>query len=326
MKMMYKAVALVVLALALFAAPAPAQNYPGKEQAPQAHGFGVFSSYNYSLWRGQIAINNSVASASPATFTVTTGLYTTSNHTISPFFVGNIILVGAGANQDTVTITSVSGCNSINPTGTCAISGNTTHAHGTGEAVTSSTAGLYECLNDASTLGGGVCVVDSASLIVPTVAQIVAGRALFSNASVVDNTNLGTAYAPQLLFGSCAGVPTSASTIYFGVSYATTACTGTTTATEPTLYAPRAGTLRNLACTSTAAGVSSSDGVTTVWVAPRGTGTLAATTITSTIGTGTSASDVTHTVNVVQGQIIQIRQVEAASSSINSPVCTLQLF
>lgn len=67
------------------------------------------------------------------------------------------ILVGNGANQETVTPTAVS---NLTPGvyGTCQVTASFANTHGTGEQVASATFGLVEAVNDAHGKGGVVAV------------------------------------------------------------------------------------------------------------------------------------------------------------------------
>lgn len=71
------------------------------------------------------------------------------------------ISVGAGTAQETVTPTAISGCYINAPVGNCKITATFAKAHGQGEIVTSSTAGIAEAALDAYFYGGGTVVVDS---------------------------------------------------------------------------------------------------------------------------------------------------------------------
>lgn len=70
------------------------------------------------------------------------------------------ISVGAGTTQETVTPTAVTGCYATSPEATCSITAAFVNAHGTGELVTSGSAGVQEAINDAAYFGGGSVAVD----------------------------------------------------------------------------------------------------------------------------------------------------------------------
>lgn len=69
------------------------------------------------------------------------------------------ITIGSGANQETVTPTSTSGCNVPNQgaaaQGLCQITASFTYAHGRGDLITSGDLGWQEAMNDAAANGGG---------------------------------------------------------------------------------------------------------------------------------------------------------------------------
>ncbi len=79
----------------------------------------------------------------------------TQNVAIPPITIGN----PGSANQETVTPSSVSGCNVANQgaaaQGLCQITATFTYAHGRGEMITSGDFGWQEAMNDAAANGGG---------------------------------------------------------------------------------------------------------------------------------------------------------------------------
>jgi hypothetical protein len=106
--------------------------------------------------------------------------------------------------------------------------------------------------------------------------------------------------------GICTGVGTAASTLALRISGTSVTGSGIpTTCTSTTLDAgyPIQGsrTLANLVVTATAAGANASSGVVTVL--KNGAGTS----LTCTIGTGTSCVDGLHTVSAVDGDLISIQ-------------------
>ena len=116
---------------------------------------GVYDAKNYSYWSGVIDNSTSVPAASPATFVLRQGTVSLPDgRTIVPYFVGEIVNVGAGTTQEVVTLTAVSGCFLNAPVDSCTISGNTSNAHGRGDLITSGTAGIGEAVQDASNNGG----------------------------------------------------------------------------------------------------------------------------------------------------------------------------
>lgn len=117
------------------------------------------------------------------------------------------------------------------------------------------------------------------------------------------------------LEGFCTGVGTAASTLALRISGTSTTGTGIpTTCTSTTLdagipiTAPRTGLRLNVS--STAAGVNASSGVVTVL---KNGG---ATTLTCTIGTGTTCIDTTHSVAFVNGDLISIQFTTQAADTL----------
>lgn len=101
--------------------------------------------------------------------------------------------------------------------------------------------------------------------------------------------------------GACTGTVAAASTLgLYPLAGATTTCTSTTPNSAPVVVAG-ARTLQNLVVTAGTGGVNASSGVVTVL--RNG----ATTTITCTLGTGTSCVDSTHTVVAADGDLISIQ-------------------
>lgn len=122
---------------------------------------------------------------------------------------------------------------------------------------------------------------------------------------------------PNVLQGSCSGVATASSTLgLYGLGQSTAlTCTSTTTTLGPVMQ--QGGTLLGLSATSTAAGVNASSGVVTVL--KNGI----ATSITCTIGTGTSCSDFAHSTAYNQGDVISVQfttQVADTLAGVNASI------
>ncbi len=95
-----------------------------------------------------------------ATLTVAYGSVTlTDGVVITPLAITAPIIVGTGANQETVTPTAVS-CTTPQVYQSCSFTASFTYQHGTGDRVASGTVGLQEALNYAFGKGGGEAVVD----------------------------------------------------------------------------------------------------------------------------------------------------------------------
>ena len=80
---------------------------------------------------------------------------------ISPLATNAPVVVGTGANADTVTPSAVS-INTPTVYQSASLTATTfSHSHGTGDRVSSGTVGLQEAINAASAAGGGVVIVDA---------------------------------------------------------------------------------------------------------------------------------------------------------------------
>ncbi len=315
--------ALVILAaIAISAIVVTGQGINTLAQSSATRSVGLYSAYNYSRWTVPVA-SGPVAAASPATFTLVRGTVTLPDgRTIVPFFVNDIVNIGSGANQEAVTITAVNNCYLGAPLNSCTISGNTSNSHGQGDLVASGTFGLYEAVNDAHVNNGGVASIDGS--FGGTSANIINARALFSNAGVL-NGRVGVLNFSEQLIAVGTGTCTSSTTLYLESTGAATSLCTNTTATNITAIANHAGTLRNLTCTATTGGVSSSSGVVTVGLAPVATGTYADTSITATFGTGTTASDTTHSAAAALGQPIRIKVTTQGSETLAGVVCIVDI-
>lgn len=122
---------------------------------------GRFVALNYNFKPVRVASAGTVAAASPASFQLAGdgSVALADGRSIEPWFVGEIVTIGSGSNSESVTLTAVSSC--YRNSTTCAISGNTSNAHGFGDSIASSTAGLQEAIYDAFSQGGGLVSVDS---------------------------------------------------------------------------------------------------------------------------------------------------------------------
>lgn len=125
------------------------------------------------------------------------------------------------------------------------------------------------------------------------------------------------------LTGTCTGTMTASQTNgLYGAGTQTVACGSTTITLGQPMY--RAGVARNLNCTAGTGGVGSGSGVVTALKNHNGTNATQA--ITATFGTGTTASDTTHTFSFVAGDILGIQVTSAGSETLANVSCTLQLF
>lgn len=91
------------------------------------------------------------------------GFVTADGRSIYPYTTTTPLLIGFGSNQDTVTPTAVSGCNSTAQSSppTCTITVATTYTHGSGDPVYSGSYGLQEAINDAAGFVSGSSVVNA---------------------------------------------------------------------------------------------------------------------------------------------------------------------
>src|SRR5271168_3437905 len=151
---------LVVTLLTLFAA------IGASAQSPLANVGGKVYASAYARWR--VTIQTAPTATGAGTIFVTPGVPSNPdgsqviNAFVSPG--GGIytpIIVGLGsANQETVTPTAVSGCNSgSSGTATCLITATFANTHGPGDLVVSGDAGIQEAMN--SVPNGGIVVVDN---------------------------------------------------------------------------------------------------------------------------------------------------------------------
>src|SRR6185437_10261505 len=178
-------------------------------------------------------------------------------------------------NTETVTPSAVSaptaagpGASTINPY-SCSFTATLSNAHNAGVSIISGDAGVAEAANDNGSAYG-----------------------VFNGVIFLNGACTGTANATAGTYG-LTGIDTANGTI---------ACNSTavTVAAATGIVMPRAGLLKNLQVTATAAGTNASSGAVTF------NKNGSATTITCTVGTGTSCSDTTHTVSVAAGDIISV--------------------
>lgn len=231
-------------------------------------------------------------------------------------------------NMETVTPSAVSNCTtgSNPPVNACQITASFTYIHGSGEPVYSGSGGAIECVNAVHGAGGGVCLIagnfvlagNSSSSAATT--QLTAARALYGNAGIVDLRQGTLNIAPNVLQGKCEGTLTASSTLGFYTLGETSSPACTTTLTSGQIM-NHAGTVSTLNVTAVTGGVSSSSGVVTVNV--RHNTTTTNTTITCTLGTGTSCSDLTHSANFLQGDVVAIQITTQGSETLANVVATV---
>ena len=164
------------------------------QQVESSVGFGMRDAYTYNF--PGVRINaGPIAAGTPASFQLTNAtVRLPDGRTIVPFFVGEHVRIGAGSQQENVTLTAVSGCYNGAPQGNCTISGNTVNQHGQGDIVTSATIGAEEAMYDAFLNGGGQIALGSYwSGAGGTTAMIVAAP-VFPNVTFMDLTKGSVQY------------------------------------------------------------------------------------------------------------------------------------
>lgn len=126
---------------------------------PSSFSAGLFFAPNFGQW--SIPIFTGIAATGSQTLVMLSGVASTVDGVqFIPFVVGGRIIVGAGATQETVTITAVSGATlNIIPTGaaigTCSVTATFANTHTAGEPVSSGDNGTMEAINLAANNGGG---------------------------------------------------------------------------------------------------------------------------------------------------------------------------
>ena len=117
---------------------------------------------------------------------------------ISPLATNAPVVVGTGANADTVTPSAVS-INTPTVYQSASLTATTfSHSHGTGDRVSSGTVGLQEAINAASAAGGGIVIVDAEWYKAGGTAGILAAATVPSGVTVTDNHLGGTGIYPIL--------------------------------------------------------------------------------------------------------------------------------
>jgi hypothetical protein len=122
---------------------------------------GIYYAAQYACWQGKIATGGGSATTGSNVYTLVSGTIVTSDgRRIVPYSITAPLLIGSGANQETVTPSAVSGCALNAPLNSCKITVSTSNAHGDGDIIQSGTVGLQEAIEDASGDGGGTVVTD----------------------------------------------------------------------------------------------------------------------------------------------------------------------
>ena len=167
---------------------------------------------------------------STQTLSVACGTVTLQDGTIlSPLAVNTQVIVGTGANADTVTVSAVSvGTPQIYQSANFTAA-TFTHAHGVGDRVSSATVGLQEAINYAASQGGGIVIVDAAWTQAGGTAAIFAAAVIPPTVSI-DDTRNGLIASASNTVGAVAqlAAPTAVSTSAATYGLLTTAATGGT--------------------------------------------------------------------------------------------------
>lgn len=227
-------IAAVLIAVFLVSVPASAQlttRFAGEFNAiDYAYGFP-----SVSFPALNVAAGNAATGASQTITLVTGATVNSSGVSLSPITTTTPIIVGIGANAETVTPTAVSNCN-LPSTQTpapgqpaCTITGTFNNLHGPQEPVISGSGGVQEAINAARAFGGVVIVSPGFTQLGGTTAMITAA-APFSNVYIRDNRGLGSPYytmQPTTL--TVIAVPTTltATNIVFTVATGTWAASST---------------------------------------------------------------------------------------------------
>jgi hypothetical protein len=212
---------ITILAIAV-ALSAPAQiisRFAGEVNASDyAYGYpGVAAS--------ALQVSTGNAATGSSTITLVSGQVTMSGQT-APFYpvtTTTPIIVGIGANADTVTPTAVSGCNQQFPVGACTITASFNHIHGASEPVVSGTFGLQEAINAAnSTLAatGGVVAVTSGWASLGGTSAIISAATPYPNVAVLDKRTGAQYWSMQPSTLTSLAVPTTlaAGTVVFAAA------------------------------------------------------------------------------------------------------------
>ena len=128
------------------------------------------------------------ATTGTSTVTIVTPVVTLGDGTtLYPVTTNTPITIDTGTNQETVTPSTVSGCNYNSGYGGCSISASFTHIHGIGTPITTGTAGLQEALNYAQGQGGGKVAVDNRWSLYGGTNALITAAAPYSSVFIEDN-------------------------------------------------------------------------------------------------------------------------------------------
>jgi len=209
---------------------------------------GRYIAARYGLYRSQV-IGSPVAAGTSVTLILQPAqVQLDDGYVFEPFAPTAAINIGVGASQDTdLTPSAVS--YGTAPTGygggpAAYITVTTTYAHGSGDPVTSYTAGLQEAINDAHANGGGTVVVDTEWYAQGGTATILAAATVPAGV-FIENTYTGVGFS-----GDGTGAIVAAYTASGAVTLQSgTVSLGGASAQAYTLAAPTTGTQDGLTMT-----------------------------------------------------------------------------
>ncbi len=293
----------------------------------KVNGQAVASQYNYSvLGPTTLAAGAGTITINPNFCSVIIG----TGRTFNPWSTSASIKIADtanSANTETVTPSSVL----INAS-QCNISATFANAHSAGAYfIRSGTCGLKEALNDLGTSGTALVTQEfyDQGCLAATITSVAGGApgnfvmdisngkydvygwnsviSAFAKVSSYGNMSFSPALTLQ---GTCTGTATASSTLglYSLGELAATTCTSTVVNIGQVMN--RAGSLVNLQSIAGTGGVNASSGVFTVL--KNGS----ATTLTCTMGTATSCSDITHSAAFVAGDVISIQFTTQAAETL----------
>lgn len=110
---------------------------------------------------------------------------------ISPLATNAPVVVGTGANTDTVTPSAVSTSTPQVYQSSSLTATTFSHSHGTGDRISSGTVGLQEAINAASAAGGGNVIVDAAWVKYGGTDAMIEAATVPAGVSIVDNRTGG---------------------------------------------------------------------------------------------------------------------------------------
>lgn len=251
-----------------------------------------------SLYGGWVAYSSSVVAAGAGTVVINNCYVNVGpiggGRTFFPFATNVPVTIADGANTETVTPSAVqTPIANTEPAGNqspyfCSFTATFSNAHTFGSTtfITSGDSGAAEAANDN---GGGYPLTNG----------------------VIKLSGHCTGTTGSAITGALSGVDPGTA-IACATAFAPSTAGGTSI--------PRVGMMKSLTVTASHVGTNTSSGVVTVY--QNGS----ATTITCTIGTGSSCSDATHSVSVAAGDVISIAYTSQTSDVLAGVTATLNVF